>query len=166
MSLMSWVVSSSVVPALGPLGDQEVPQPLLADHVQADGRLVQHQQPRAVHQGGRHLAAHPLPQRQLAYGGVELLGDAEPVDQLRIACGRRRPRVEPVDGGQDPERVPQRQIPPELAALAEHHPDLAGQHPTCGTGSRPQVRTCPEVGTRMPVIILMVVDLPAPLAPM
>ncbi len=36
----------------------------------------------------------------------------------------------------------------------------------CGTGSSPQVRTVPEVGTRMPVIILMVVDLPAPLAPM
>ena len=34
------------------------------------------------------------------------------------------------------------------------------------TGSRPQVRTEPEVGTRMPVSILMVVDFPAPLAPM
>ena len=36
----------------------------------------------------------------------------------------------------------------------------------CRTGSSPQTRTRPEVGTRIPVSILMVVDLPAPFAPM
>ena len=34
------------------------------------------------------------------------------------------------------------------------------------SGSSPQVRTRPEVGTRIPQSILIVVDLPAPLAPM
>ena len=33
-------------------------------------------------------------------------------------------------------------------------------------GSIPQVRTRPDVGLRMPVSILIVVDLPAPFAPM
>jgi hypothetical protein len=36
----------------------------------------------------------------------------------------------------------------------------------CLTGSSPQVRTRPALGVRMPVIILIVVDLPAPFAPM
>jgi hypothetical protein len=81
---------------LCPLGDQEVPQPLPADHVEADRRLVQHQQPRTVHQRCRHLAPHPLPQRQLAYGGVELVGDAETVDQPG----------DPVPGGAGVEAAP------------------------------------------------------------
>ena len=45
--------------------------------------------------------------------------------------------------------------------------------PTCrasrrlsGTGRSPQVRTLPAVGTRIPVSILIVVDFPAPFAPM
>jgi len=34
------------------------------------------------------------------------------------------------------------------------------------TGSRPSTRMLPLFGRKMPVIILMVVDLPAPLGPM
>ena len=74
---------------------------------------------------------------------------------------------QPVNRGEDPEGVAQRQVPPQLAALTEDHSEVAGQpRGGCGTGSSPQVRTCPAVGTRMPVSILIVVDLPAPFAPM
>jgi len=47
-------------PVLGLLLAQEHPQVLLAQHIQPDGRLVQHQQSRPVQQRRGDLAAHPL----------------------------------------------------------------------------------------------------------
>ena len=80
----------------------------------------------------------------------------------RYALGRH-----PVDVAQQLERVAQRQVPPELRALAEHHADAPRQLdalPRPARGRPP--RSGPPVGTRMPVSILIVVDLPAPFGPM
>ena len=66
--------------ALGALAGEEAAQVLLADHVEADRRLVEHGEGGGVQQGGGDLAAHALPQRQRAHGArqerreVELVG--------------------------------------------------------------------------------------------
>ena len=139
---------------------------LLSD-VQADGRLVEHQQLGGVQQRGGDLAAHPLAERQLAHRGVEERLHLEQLARTRRSRGCQRRRRQPVDGAEQPERVAQRQVPPQLAALAEDHADPAGQRRALRGPARGRTtRTVPEVGTRMPVSILMVVDLPAPLAPM
>ena len=122
---------------------------------------------RRVQQRGRDLAAHPLAE---ATAGAPGCPGSRPSPAARPARRvRRLPRAggQPVDRGQHAERLAQRQVPPQLAALAEDHADPPGQRRAgCRTGSSPQVRTVPDVGTRMPVSILIVVDLPAPLAPM
>ena len=152
--------------ALGALADQEAAQSLLAHQVQADGRLVEHEQLRRVQQGGRDLAAHPLPERQLADRGVQERLHLEQRDALV------EPRLpgrggQPVDRGQQPERLAQRQVPPQLAALAEHRPDPARERGALADRLQAaDLHRAADVGTRMPVSILMVVDLPAPLAPM
>jgi hypothetical protein len=46
----------------GPLGDEELAQPLLRQHVESDGRLVEDEQLRRVEQGRGELRAHPLAQ--------------------------------------------------------------------------------------------------------
>ena len=97
------------------LSEQEVPQPLLADHVQPDGRLVQDEQPRPVNQGGRHLAAHPFTERELAYWNVEQPDETQAVNQLLGSGGGVKSR-HPVDRSQNAKGVPQRKVPPQLAA--------------------------------------------------
>jgi hypothetical protein len=75
-----------------------------------------------VQQRGRDLAPHPLAQRELTHGCVEERLEAEQLDELgqvlAVALGRHA-----VDVLQEVERVAQRQIPPELRALAEDDAD-------------------------------------------
>ena len=126
MSPMSWVVSSSVVPRLARSWRRNSRSRCLLRHVQADGRLVQDQQLGGVQQRGRDLGAHPLAEGQLADRGVQARRHLQLVDQLGRA-GRGGAGVQPVDRGEDGERLAQRQVPPQLAALAEDHPDPAGE---------------------------------------
>ena len=110
----------------GAAGDQvgeERPQPLLARQVQADRRLVEHQQLRPVQQRRRHLAAHALAQRQLAHRRREERGHVEQLDALveALLVGH------PGDGAVQGEALAQRQVPPQVAALPEHDADAPGQ---------------------------------------
>jgi len=79
-----------------------------------------------VQQRGRHLAAHPLAQRQLPHRSVQkgLHGQQRDAPVQPFPPTRRR---EPVDRREQPEGLGQRQVPPQLAALAEHDADAAGQ---------------------------------------
>ena len=71
MSARSCVVSTSVVSPPAPSSARNAADRLLADHVQADRRLVQEQHLGAVQQRRGQLAAHPLAQRELPDRGVE-----------------------------------------------------------------------------------------------
>jgi hypothetical protein len=62
---------------------QEFPHLLLAGHVQADGRLIQEEHPRAVQQRGDQFHLHPFAQRELAHHHVQLVGH---VQQFRQAA--------------------------------------------------------------------------------
>ena len=56
---------------LDPLLDEELAEPLLAEDVQPDGRLVEDDQLGSVEQGRSDLAAHPLAERELAHRGPQ-----------------------------------------------------------------------------------------------
>ncbi len=103
---------------------EEAPHRLLAHHVEADRRLVEEQHLRAVQQRRRELAAHALTERELAH---RRLDERVEVEQL---AALREPRCvlgggNAVDVAQQRERITERQIPPELRALAEHDADPA-----------------------------------------
>jgi len=105
---------------------QELPHGLLADHVQADRRLVEEQDLRPVQQGGGQLAAHPLAQGELAHGRVEELVEFEhgaALGQAGLVLGGRHP----VDVAQQLEGVAQGQVPPERRPLSKHDTDAPGQ---------------------------------------
>ncbi len=148
------------------LGDQELAQPLLGEHVEADGGLVEHDQRGGVQQCRGHLGAHPLAQRELTHRGAEEIAHLQALHQLlgagALGGGVRGSGSRPGSGT-------------TRAHGRSHHscercpkttPTRRARRRRSSTGRSPQVRTVPEVGTRMPVSILMVVDLPAPLAPM
>ncbi len=108
------------------LGKEKVTQPLLADHVQSDGWLIEDKQPRAMDQGRGHLATHPFAKGKLAYGDVQQVGKAQALHQL-LGSGRGFRGRHSMDRAQDAERVAQWQVPPQLAALPKHHPDLPSE---------------------------------------
>ena len=74
------------------------------------------------------LAAHPLPERELPDRGVQERAPC-PAARRTAPAGAGPLGRQPVDRGQQPERLGQRQVPPQLAALAEHDPDPPGQLP-------------------------------------
>ncbi len=101
---------------------EELAHAVLGDHVQTDGRLVQVQHLRIVQQGCRQIATHALAERELPHRCIQELVQPEqlakepeigPVASLRNA----------VDVAEQIERIPQRQVPPQLGALAEHDAD-------------------------------------------
>jgi hypothetical protein len=108
---------------------QEIERPALALDVEADRRLVEEDHLRVVQERGRQLAAHDLPQRELADRGLQERPQVEQLDEH----GEVAPvpvRGDAVHVAEDVERVAQRQVPPELAPLAEDHTDPASQgHP-------------------------------------
>src|ERR1700722_9705701 len=102
----------------------ELANRLLRHDVEPDGRLVQVDDARAVQECRRKIPAHPLAQRQLAHRGTQKILHLEDLDELSevlaIAIGRN-----PVDRAQELERLDERKVPIELAALAEDHADVA-----------------------------------------
>ena len=62
---------------------QELAHVRLGDDVEADGGLVQEEQGRPVEQGRREVAAHPLAQRELADGLVEIRVQAQDLVEER-----------------------------------------------------------------------------------
>jgi hypothetical protein len=121
---------------VAPLGHQELAQPLLRQHVQPDGGLVEDDQPGPVEQRGGHLGAHPLTQRELPHRSGEELAQLQPLHQL-LAPGRGVGGGEPVDGGQQGEGLAGGQVPPQLRPLPEDHTDLTGQPAPFGDRAQP-----------------------------
>ena len=142
-SPMSCVVSSRVVPCVAPLGAQELAQPLLGQHVEADGRLVEDHQAGRVQQRGGDLGAHPLAQRELAHRRREELARARGGRPARRSARARRPADSAWMAARIRERLAHRQVPPQLGALAEDHADLARQAPP--VGHRVAARRCVAV---------------------
>ena len=100
----------------------EIANGKLRRRIEADRRFVEEQDLGIMEQGCRELGAHALAERELADGLGQQRFEAQQGHELvapaTIALGR-----DPVDVGQQIEAVEDRQVPPELAALAEHHAD-------------------------------------------
>ena len=132
-----------------PLGverSQELPQPALAHHVEADRRLVEVEDLGVVEQRRRDVAAHPLSEAQLAHRGVEQVAQRQQLHELLevpavARVGMRYTFCSSFEG------VPQRQVPPERGALTEHHADPARQLGQRLLGSSPATRRYQTVGT-------------------
>lgn len=104
---------------------EKTPHGILGDHIKSDGRLVQKEDLGVVQQRHHDLGAHALTEAELANRAVEkgrqIKQLAEASEIIRIAGGGNA-----VDALMQGKTVDQRQVPPQLAALAENDADLAG----------------------------------------
>ena len=96
----------------------------LGQHVDADGRLVQKEDLRFVHEHERQVGAHLLAQAELPRQGVEELVDAqELLDEgehgLVAVAGDVPDHPLPLEAGRD------RLVPPELGPLPEDYADAS-----------------------------------------
>ena len=95
----------------------------------------------------RQLAAHALPERQVAHGHVEEIRRLEQLGELADARPLAR-RVEPVDRRQHPVRLARCELEPQLRPLAEQRADarrqplavLPGHHAEHGGVARGRVQ--------------------------
>jgi hypothetical protein len=101
----------------------KVPKGELGHGVQADGGLVQEQDRGGVEQGGRQVAAHALAQAELPHWHVQQRFKVQHRDQLvpRTGVAGRRNTV---DVAKKLEGLDDREVPPELGALAEDDADV------------------------------------------
>jgi hypothetical protein len=108
-------------------GPVDVPEEVAHDQfrldVQADGRFVGEQQCRAVQQGQREFAAHPLAERQVADRCVQNRGDAQQLAEPAHGVGEVGGR-DLVHAAVNLEGLPGRHVPPEHRLLPEDHRDL------------------------------------------
>jgi hypothetical protein len=118
------VVSTIVVSPRAPSSARKPAHGLLADHVQADGGLVEKEDFGAVQQGRGQFPAHPLSQGQLPHGNVQKGIHVEQVPAPPKA-GSVFEGVDPIDVPQQVKRVAQRQIPPQLSSVSKHDTDAA-----------------------------------------
>ena len=120
---------------------QELAHRRFRDDVEPDRGLVEEDDLRIVEQRGGELAAHPLAERELAHGRLEERPErehvGEAVEVLAVPGGRHA-----VDVAKQLERVAQRQVPPELRALAEHDADLRGELDRADGTDRGRRRGC------------------------
>ncbi len=142
----------------------EVAHGELRGRIESDGRLVEEQDCRLVQQGGGNLARMRWPSESWRTGWASSDSSRISHDSSRPAAIVRRRHA--VDVGQEIEAIEHGQVPPELAALAEHHADARDVPHAVSYGTRPPTSNRPRVGRRMPDRIFTVVDLPAPLGPM
>ena len=101
----------------------EGPDALLGEDVEPDRPLVEVDDPRVVEERRREVPAHTLAEAQLTHRRLDEFVEAEDLPEspqvASVSIGR-----DPVHPGHEIERLDQRQVPPQLAALAEHHPDI------------------------------------------
>jgi hypothetical protein len=100
MSLMSCVVDNRVTSSASRSAIRNCRNPFLADHVEADGRLIENEQPRSVDQSRRDLTPHPFPERELPYGHLDLAGQPAPVGRGIHTTGADRAAAGHQDAGQ------------------------------------------------------------------
>ena len=105
---------------------QEVADLGLAHHVEADGGLVQVDDVGVVQERRGQLPPHALAQGELAYGHVQERRQVEELGEGGHVPGVTGAR-DPIDRAQQVEGVAQREVPPQLRALAEDDPDAPGQ---------------------------------------
>ena len=152
--------------ALGVERAQELAQPTLADHVEADRRLVEVEHLRVVQQRRGDVAAHPLAEAELAHRGVELVAEVEQLDEAVEVVAVARRAVRYIFWSRSNESRSGRSHH-SVERWPKTTPIRRGQlDAVAAAGRAPATRTCPPVGTRMPVSILIVVDFPAPFGPM
>ena len=105
----------------------ELPDGVFRLHIQADGGLVQKQYVWGMEHGRHQIAPHPLTKRELPHRGVD-----EPVDlEDLVECTQVLFVVailDLIDSLQQLKSLAQPQVPVQLAALAEHHAQVA-HHP-------------------------------------
>ncbi len=101
----------------------EAADALLGQDVEPDGRLVQIENPRLIQHRRGEIAAHALAEAELTHRCVDKEVESEHVNEPTHV-----PRVQlvghPVHLFDQLERLDQRQIPPELRALAEDDADV------------------------------------------
>ena len=136
------------------------------EHVEPDRRLVEDQQRGECSSAAAISARIRWPSESCRTG----VSSVSPISSCSTSSAVRAtslPRIELVDRGQDREGLAQRQVPPQLRALAEDHADAPRE---VAALRRPApARTCGPTRTSAPGCpqsILIVVDLPAPFAPM
>ena len=126
MSARSWVVSRIVTPLdrLSSARNSRIRG--LGDEVQPDRGLIEVEDGRLVQERRREVAPHPLAQRQLSHRGIHERPEVEQFRRLVevVAKAVRRHLVHVLEQLQ---RLGERQVPPELGALAEDHTDLLGE---------------------------------------
>src|SRR5882672_9797221 len=105
------------------VGAHETPDDGLHRDVEPDGGLVEEEDLRAVEQGYRQLALHPLAQRELPGGLAEERAQVEQLRELRHG-GIVLLAWDVVDGAVEQEGLGGRQVPEELLLLAHHQRDL------------------------------------------
>ena len=103
----------------------ELANRLFGDHVEPDRRLVEKDELGIVQHRGREIAPHPFAQRQLADRRAHEPFEIEEPGELGQVFPVAVPR-NVVDRAQQLERLAQRQIPVQLAALSEHDADVLG----------------------------------------
>ncbi len=151
-SLRSWVVSRIVVPSFAVDLLDETPNALLSEYIEADRRLVQVEDARLVQHGRRQVAAHALTQTESWRTGVCMNSSRPSIRGKALEVALVGRTLDPVHFGDQLEGLDQRQIPPELAALAEDDPDVERILLTSASrGSGPRPLYVPDVGTRIPV---------------
>jgi hypothetical protein len=114
--------------------DQELPEALLAEQVEADGRLVEEEDLRLVEHAGGQLAAHPLAEGERADRHVEEVVGLEQVGEV-VGAALELAVVEAVDGAEHAERLAGGELEPELRPLAEEGADAAGELPALLPGN-------------------------------
>jgi hypothetical protein len=97
--------------------------PLLDDQIQPDGRLIKEEYRRLVEDRGGKVASHPLAETELPHRGLQEGLHIQQLDQ-HLPLTAEPLRLHPVHLANEVERLVQRQVPPELAALAEDDADV------------------------------------------
>ena len=101
---------------------QELAHVGLRDDVEADRRLVEEEQGRTVEQRGGEVAAHPLAERQLADGLMEVRAQSQDVVEERHPLSVNW-LGQAVDLLEEPEGLDDGDVPPELGPLPEDDAD-------------------------------------------
>ena len=110
--------------APGVIALEKFPDGLLRDHIQADRRFIQEENPGLVQQRGDQLHLHALAQRQFPHHDIQFVPHVEHLRQL-VQRMLKHGAGDAVDPGIEREGFLGGQIPPELVLLSEQQRKLA-----------------------------------------
>ena len=144
------------------IGLQMLPDPVGGIGIERRRRLVQQQQFGLVDQRLCQRHAGLLPGGELAIGAVEEVAEIEIGGELLDALAQIGHRIEPAEDRQVlPHREPHRHV--DIGAFEIHPAEHARRF--ARASMQPSTWMRPEVGSTSPMIMAIVVVLPAPLPP-